>query len=660
MDALTGQARRRDALSGYTPTARAKLDAYLQAALHTGFKGYAVGSADAPRIAIGFTVRADAATSSQAIRQRLHTWLSDPSQLLGAAHLASLDDARPAYLTADVDLVALHRLAHAPFVSEIQLCAPLAPGRGAPQRAQTASGRRKVPPRSSARRILATIDHGCPFAHQALLDDHGHTRVHAIWDQDPHPDFTSAGNSVPAGYGYGRQVERATLESYMAQARRDGRVDEAACYRLARYDAVRGAVTHGSAVLGLLGARWQSPSLTRDGRPAPNTDALDADLVFVQLPRAVATAPDRGSMERAALDGLRYIADCAPDGADVGVVMDYGTEMGPHDGSSWFERALDALVNELRADRAITLSVVFASSNSHDASRHAQLFHDADSAARRERAASLRWCVPRGSDGPAFAELWFQESSPGAVLELHLPGGAGRALRLRLDRDGLAQWPAKGEPLCVAVCHGLNGQRLLLVRVAPTFALGAVPTAPAGAWTIELTRTSVQACRTVHAYTCWGGQNHALAQRLVTSRFVAPAASPAVRVTGDGSLLGSGCGATSLMAGGYQRWGSLARAPYSGGGAARGGRRATAFPGGAHLGADWLAVTEQSPSLRGLLLPATRSAAWVRLYGTSFAAPQAARRLVAGNLYSVPAPPQPPPPGTVLPRRKEYGEPRVV
>ena len=643
--------------------ANAKMDAYLLAALHSGFAGYHVGGTPAdPVVAIGFTVRADQRHSAHVIRRQLTQWFRPRPQRLVMAHLKGLSEASPvAYLTGDANQATLQQLANAGFVTEIELCAPLAPSRGAlPRPVDPATSPAADPLRSSRPKILATIDHGCPFAHQALLDPLGSTRVHAIWDQDEKPDFPARGNSVPAGYGYGRQVGRAELDGYMAQARQDGRVDEDACYRIARYSAVRGAVTHGSCVIGMLGSRWLSPSLSANGWPAPDPHALDADLIFVQLPRALPTAPDRGSADRATLDGLRYILDCAPDHADVAVVIDYGTEMGPHDGSSWFERAVDALVQEADTRRHIDLKVVFPSGNSYDMHRHAVLFPTLAQGARQPDSATLQWWVPRGSDGPAFAEMWFHEPAPEARLELRLPSGAGHTLKLALQRDGLVRWPATGQPLVMAVSQRRQGQRMVMIWSAPTQTLGTRPAGPAGAWTLTLTRTKPGACQDVHLYTCWGGRNPGLPQRLVASRFVAPKDVPEVRITGDGSVLGSGCGAQSLMAGSYQHWGTWARSLYSGAGAARGGARSRVDPKSHQVGADWLAITDQLPSLPGLLLPTTRSGAWARARGTSFAAPQAARRLIAGDLRTEPAPPQEPPPGTVLKKRAEYHEPRIV
>jgi len=182
--------------------------------------------------------------------------------------------------------------------------------------------------------------------------------------------------------------------------------------------------------------------------------------------------------------------------------------------------------------------------------------------------------------------------------------------------------------------------------------------APTGAWRIGL-KYQVASAQPVHLYTCWGGRNPGLPQRLQPTRFIVPKGMNGVRVTGTGSLLGSGCGQTTLMAGGYERWIRLARAEYSGGGAARGGKRAVLAPSG-KVGADWLAATDEYPSLPGLLCIGTRSAALIRAQGTSFAAPQAARKLSAGVLAVFPAPAQALPQGSVQKPRDEYFEPRIT
>ena len=43
--------------------------------------------------------------------------------------------------------------------------------------------------------------------------------------------------------------------------------------------------------------------------------------------------------------GITVLAEALGRCAEVTVVVDYGSEMGPHDGTSWFEQAVDALVD---------------------------------------------------------------------------------------------------------------------------------------------------------------------------------------------------------------------------------------------------------------------------------------------------------------------------
>ena len=114
------------------------------------------------------------------------------------------------------------------------------------------------------------------------------------------------------------------------------------------------------------------------------------------------------------------------------------------------------------------------------------------------------------------------------------------------------------------------------------------------------------------------------------------------------------------MVGAYEHWGQRLRAPYSSGGGVRGGKRAAPLGVPQHLGADWLAPSDQSSALPGLLLLGTRSATRTRGRGTSFDAPQAARRWLAGTLATQPPPIQPPEPYSVRLPRAEYHEPRIV
>jgi len=656
--------------------AQAKFDPYLLGALLNQFAHYddRADGGTAPLVSVGVTLEFANAPAAAAAQQSLTQWLTaHPRSRVTEAHLRPLTQgARTAYVTADVTPALLVLLGHAPFVTEVQLCADPAPRRPLAPRPVTPASPVAAPLRSSSKRILATIDHGCAFAHQALQDPQHGCRVWALWDQDPRPGFDPAQGSTPAGYGYGRQLGRTHLNACMAAALGPGGVNEDRCYQAAGYDAMRSRVTHGTWVMGLLGGARTPSSLTDSGRSERCTDATDADLVFVQVPRSITVAPGLGSIDRTVLDGLRYIADCAPDEAEITVVVDYGTDMGPHDGSSWFERALDALTQELLAQRQIRLDVFYAAGNAQDARRHAVFWADA---AEPQAATTLPWWLPASNAAPVAMELWFSEATPACRLDLH-PPGAAMALTIDLAQDWLGAPPGLLPAQCAVVSKrmlapGGGWQRQLLIDVGPTQApdaAGDAPAAPAGVWRLTLTPTGSAPIKPVHAYTCWGGQNPGMPQRAQPTRFLAPPEdgkppTGPLRVTGDGSILGSACGGSNQlwMVGGYQRWGQYLRASYSSGGAPRGGRRAVPAGVPPHVGADWLAPTEQSPALPGLLLLGTRSAGHVRGRGTSFAAPQAARKWLAGTLATnaPPANPQPGPDSVRLPRR-EYGERRIV
>ncbi len=661
--------------------AQAKFDPYLLGALLNQFAHYndRADGGGAPLASVGFTIVLPAgaapATASVDAAATVAQWFAaHPGSRVTDAHLRPLaHGARTAYVTADVTPALLVLLGSAPWVTEVQLCADPLPRRPLAPRTATPPSAPAAPLRTANKKILATIDHGCAFAHQ-MLQNSGGTRVWALWDQDPRPDFGALGGSTPLGYGYGRQVGRAELNACQAAATGAGGLDDNLCYQRAPYGALRSRITHGTWVTGLLGGAMTSPSLTDDGKARPCPDAGDADLVFVQLPRAIPTLPGLGSIDRAVLDGLRYIADCAPDEAEVAVVIDYGTDMGPHDGSSWFERALDALVQELLDTRSVQLNVFHASGNGHDARRHAVIWGGTGTA---QPAATLPWWLPMGNAAPVALELWFAEETPACLLTLQPPGG-GAALTITLSGDWLGTPPGLQPSQCVVVSQrrpgaagAASGQRQVMIEVGPTQgpdAAGGPAAAPAGVWTLTLTPTGSTPLQPVHTYTCWGGQNPGMPQRAWAPRFIAPpdavAQTGPVRVTGSGSVLGSGCGSSNQlwMVGGYEGWGQRLRARYSSGGATRGGHRAAPLGQPPHEGgADWLALTEQSTALPGLLLLGTRSASRVRARGTSFASPQAARQWLAGTLTTQPAPTLPQPgPGSMRPPRAEYGEPRIL
>ncbi len=643
-------------LCGLSSSARMKIDPYLTVAFATQWVNYAKGTETEPVFAIGFTLacvnKADPVDVKGVL---LELFAKSPRSRLSKAHLNRLTKSQPAYLTADVSAELFVKLAELLHVTEMQLCANLLPNRVAPRMVMDPSRQSELKDvfRSTKKKVLAVIDHGCPFAHKAFLNAANETRVLAVWDQDEVPDFPVQMGSIPKGYGYGRQVHQSELNQLILGATFDGRVNEDHCYRLAQYPGMRSSYTHGSCTLGLAASKWLSPSLSGHGRSEPCDDVMDADVIFVQLPRAIPMAPDRGSIERSTLDGIRYVLDCAADAAHVAVVVDYGTEMGPHDGTSWFERALDAMVDEVLATRKITLKVIFPSGNSHEKKRHAVIF---PRSCPIDTEAKIGWWIPRSNDAPLPAEIWVKNDDSNFEFSISAPGIDLPIANFIANQDVVLSYPSGVAPFCVIVCRQFQDQRQILIQVSPTNAMNdKQATPPAGVWTMTFKPRQAQRVGPIFLYTCWGGRNPGMPQRNWPGRFfVGKDHQDLVEISGDGSLIGSGCGENTLMAGGYEKWNPLSRTEYSSGGKARGGKRSK------NTGADFLAVTEESPVLPGLLCLGTRSAGLVRVRGTSFAAPQLARKTIANSPISafLPSPINALSPGN-LKRRKEYGEPRM-
>jgi hypothetical protein len=571
---------------------------------------------------IGFTVNWASAEQFKALPLEISgMFKAQPEAQITEAHWPSQWKTKIAYLTAQVNLALLEGLAGMASVSEIQLCSNPENRRPLANR-EIVANRSKLAqvPVSSRKTILAVVDHGCPFAHRALLESDGTSVMHAIWDQDMSPDFPEELGTIPSGFSYGRQVEKKTLNSWIKGTTQNDIVDETSCYRLANYPAMRSTASHGSIVLGLL-ARDRIKGKPESVRESLHPLESGVDFVFVQLPRSVPLATTRGSVERCMLDGVCYILRCAPKGASVSVVLDYGTEMGPHDGSSWFERALDQIVKLAADEDGITLNPVFCAGNSFDEARNLTL-RPSQVAKGGLNSLGFNWHVPRGSDLSTALELWMSDKD--SKLEIVMPGRKDR-LAVNLANENVIHWSPPSGPAyaeqCVVVSKKIGSQVQVLVRVSPTrFDPKELAGAP-GAWEISIAWAKGAVPSDISVYTQWGGKNIGYPKRSIPAKFSAnpvEIAAGTIKLDGEGSTWGSACGQRVFVAGGYEAWGQRDRAYYSSGGKSRDGT----------LRPTLLFVTEEYASSRGILGIGNRSSVLLRARGTSFAAPQLARLLV--------------------------------
>ena len=534
-------------------------------------------------------------------------------------------------------------------------------------------------PKSATRTLLGVIDSGCAFAHASLRRERaGQTRILSIWDQESCAKdvaFVSKPSiaGLPQGLDYGLQILRGELETLMRNATTDGILNEDACYEAANYRLLRPAVTHGAHMLDLLagpvplGHRvWKrvagEPATQPDFKRAADTDAVDSDIVFVQLPRDALGDTTGGWLCVHVLDAVHYILGCkGPDTERVVISLSYGSQVGPHDGTSTLERALADL-----CERHPYLDIVLPVGNSFDRRSHASGI-----VPKRKFGAKIdlvlpqvRWSVPVDCEESTFVELW-------------MPSGAKTGVRLKPPLSTEPGSPTVGPGECwvwpdahkpsVGIFHlarpacGLHGS-MVLVALAPTTTFSAdVATAPAGYWRLELACDD-DGLPKVDAYIARNDPDIGEPTRGRTARFVSAGYDPGstLRSADDDDVAGT---PDIVSRRGTMNWTFPATAADARGMHVVAGRVLnTQFPNGVRkqyhppyssAGPDRLAqvnapegscVTDESIVLRGVRAGGTRSGGHARIIGTSTAAPQLARLIangVAPNKYG--------PHGTTLP-----------
>jgi len=526
----------------------------------------------------------------------------------------------------------LAALAGDPAVADLMLCEPLrqerapvrrpAPGRqfpqpSAPPAVQAPALTEAAPAPAAA--VLGLIDHGLPVAHRGVcrsVNGRQRTRFLALWDQDEQPDFGPHGQA-PAGaagvpFGAGAVLRQASIDAALALAAGD----EAAAYALLGYGDLATRRTHGSHVLGLLAMDdpWVDGAMGLHGDVAHA--ARQADLLGVQLPRALLHSPSRAALCGAVLDGLRWMLQEAGD-RPLQVAVPYGSTLGPHDGSSLFEQALDRLI----ADSRGRLQVFLPSGNSYAMDLHARL-----ASQRSPGAHELIWLQPPGSEAASFIELWLPAGT-GARFDLRDPSGravfAGLAPADQVHH-GLGGTSGLDSPVSVvygpAVAPGGQQQEVLLLRLAPTLVVDSGRAAcQAGHWRLQVHGLHA-GHGALHAYGSRARGSFGAAARAQQGRFLAAPPS-GWRVSPVGSISGMATGLEGCVVGGYvnalmrsNMFSNKQPAHYTAQGPGRAGR-----------GVDFSLASEASQSLGGVRSAGTRTAISWRMDGSSVAVPQAIR-----------------------------------
>lgn len=482
--------------------------------------------------------------------------------------------------------------------------------------------------------VMGLIDGGLAFANANFLRQ-GKARTRHFWRQD-----RDGVGRTPGALGYGHELDAGEIDCAIQANTYGGLVDETAVYAgFGLGMEMNKRVNHGTHVLDLAcGPRTVlaqmagvPPSVDAPPTWAQANDAASrCGIVAVQLDWHTVVDTSGGSMNVHVMDGLMYILSKCTSRANIAVNLSWGTLAGPHDGTSVLEAAMDQLI-ELKDGR---LRIVIPVSNSYQSRTHA------NATLARGESIELHWRAQPGDKTQNFLELWLPPGAHGVSVRITPPGG-GALPPLAWGESGM--WMGNGDaPLCAliypqSVATGDNGT-CALVAVAPTASLYAsTALAPSGVWQVQL-KNEGRGEVTFDAYierddSVIGLRTGAL-QSHFEDRFYDTSGNP-------GSFVDHPGNPTPIRRSG--NFNSIATGAHTvsvGGTRVRGPRWALYSPRnpdpdhsrperpGVVKVPDVAAYSDENEVLVGLRAAGTRSGGYVRLVGTSDAAPQVTRGII--------------------------------
>jgi len=301
--------------------------------------------------------------------------------------------------------------------------------------------------------VIGIVDTGVDWTHLDFrVDRDGDgveegSRIRAIWDQ------TNPGDH-PDGFSYGDSFSRTLIEQAIA-------TDDASL--VPQVDANPSSPSHGTLALSIAGGDGSSSNMRLIGM------APKADLVMVKSPLTVNTV----------LDGVKYIFDVAGEEPAV-ASLSLGGHVGAHDGSSNFERALDALAQD--PGRVIVVSA----GNDGDENIHV------NGTLAATGKVSFTFDIPASLDRSRYSFDFWYEGLNSAVLgdesiEVRVIGPSGDPLGSVEHGEVADTTIADGGVFVDNVSQGANpnnGLNEILITVYDQI-LGSSKPLQAGRWTIE-------------------------------------------------------------------------------------------------------------------------------------------------------------------------------
>lgn len=467
-------------------------------------------------------------------------------------------------------------------------------------------------PRAPDKAVIAVIDHGCAFLNSAFRNKTlDRTRLVALWDQGL--CAAKAPWQSPKGFEYGRELTGEVIDLELRRLAGEPGQTEAQIYSQLEYllDERRllRETAHGTHVLDAASGRIDAQPQLSSAKPARNDDASDAPLIFVDTPRPTADDSTGASNGAFLLDALRYIRLRAGE-MPVVVNISLGAFAGPHDGSSLVERAIDEFI---RSDGRMVVTI--AAGNAALERWHAS----GEFPEGERKPLEFSWRTMPEDRTDSFLEIWFDTPDRKGVADLELnvtPPGGGQTVGRGSQRQIL---DSTGE-LVGAVFRrnaraGGSGA-MFLVAVGPS--AGPRLRSPAGAWRITLTNRSAAPVR----FDAWVQRDEPawdISPLAVQSSL--EAASPGVTLGGArGGLSNLATGSTTVVVGAARledhqlsRYSSL------------GGRLRNGVPNVRDI--DVAAAADESSTAIGLVATGIRSNTFLRMGGTSVAAPVVARQI---------------------------------
>jgi subtilisin family serine protease len=339
--------------------------------------------------------------------------------------------------------------------------------------------------------IVGICDSGCDFTHPSFRRPDGTSRILFIWEQSLAPQ---AGETAPAGFGYGVEYNNAQINAALATA---------TPFTTVRH---RDRGGHGTHVTGIAAG---DGSAAGEGRPGGTFVGVAPEADIIVVANASNGAEGLGT-SASTLDAVNYIFQRAGTLSRPCVVnMSLGDNLGPHDGTSLLERGLDNLLGG--PGRAFVKSA----GNAGAARCHAQ------GNVATGTTQNVRFNQPAGDTGANQIDLWYRG---GDTLRVSVVDPAGNTVGpVNVGAANTFTLPGGNT---VRIDHRnndpFNGDR----RVFMTFAPGAMGSMRAGNWTIRLLSVASPT----------GGLFDAWIQRgTVVPTFLAPHESPARTISTPGT-----------------------------------------------------------------------------------------------------------------------------